>query len=174
MDPARLVFIDESAAKTNMTRLRGRSPRGERLLSSCPHGHWQTTTMISAIRWDGSTASMAIEGATDTAVFGAYVQEVLCPSLKKGDIVVMDNLSPHKQEAIITLIEAAGATVCFLPPYSPDLNPIEKMWSKVKNSLRTQAARTSEDLLKAISVSLTQVTAQDARNWFASCGYNFI
>lgn len=174
MDPSRLVFIDESSAKTNMTRLRGRCLRGERLLSSSPHGHWHTTTMISAIRWDGSTASMTIEGATDTAVFGTYLQEVLCPSLKTGDLVIMDNLSAHKQDEIVCLIEATGATACFLPPYSPDLNPIEKMWSKVKNSLRSQAARTYEELLQAIALALKQVSPQDARNWFASCGYNFI
>jgi transposase len=157
-----------------MTRLRGRAPRGQRLVSSCPHGHWRTTTMISAIRVDGSTACMTIDGATDTAVFQAYVREVLCPTLRPGDIVVMDNLAPHKNEQTVALIVAAGASVRFLPAYSPDLNPIEMMWSKVKASLRAAEARTHPDLLVAIGQALGRVTAQDAVNWFAACGYSFI
>lgn len=157
-----------------MTRLRGRAPRGERLHAAAPHGHWHTTTMISAIRLDGSTAAMAIEGATDTEVFRAYVEKVLCPMLRAGDIVVMDNLSPHKNELTLSLIEVAGASVLFLPPYSPDLNPIEKMWSKEKQSLRSVEARTREELLEAIDRALQTVTAKDALGWFVSCGYSFI
>jgi len=157
-----------------MTRLRGRAPRGERLVASCPHGHWRTTTMISAIRVDGSTACMTIDGATDTEVFQAYVRAVLCPTLRPGDIVVMDNLAPHKNEQTVALIAARGASVRFLPPYSPDLNPIEMMWSKVKASLRAAEARTHSDLLAAIAQALHRVTAQDAINWFAACGYSFI
>jgi transposase len=157
-----------------MTRLRGRAPRGERLVASCPHGHWRTTTMISAIRVDGSTASMTIDGATDTEVFQAYVRAVLCPTLRPGDIVVMDNLAPHKNEQTVALIVATGASVRFLPAYSPDLNPIEMMWSKVKASLRAAEARTHPDLLVAIGQALHRVTAQDAVNWFAACGYGFI
>lgn len=130
--------------------------------------------MLSSVRLDGTTACMAIEGATDTEVFRSYVREVLVPTLRAGDIVVMDNLTPHKNEETITLIEAAGASVRFLPPYSPDLNPIEKMWSKLKQSLRSSAARTHEDLIAAIANALARVTACDARNWFASCGYSFI
>lgn len=168
------MFLDESAAKTNMTRLRGRSKRGARLAFACPHGHWRTTTMICSVRVDGSTACMAIEGATDTEVFAAYVSKVLAPTLRAGDIVVMDNLTPHKNEQTAALIEAAGASVRFLPPYSPDLNPIEKMWSKVKQALRSCQARTHERLIKAIASALASVTANDARNWFASCGYSFI
>jgi transposase len=168
------VFLDESAAKTNMTRLRGRCPRAERLHFACPHGHWRTTTMISSVRLDGSTACMAIDGATDTEVFRAYVREVLLPTLRVGDIVVMDNLTPHKNEETIALIEEAGACAWFLPPYSPDLNPIEKMWSKVKQALRSSEARTHEELLAAIASALSHVTASDARNWFASCGYSII
>lgn len=137
------MFLDESAAKTNMTRVRGRCPRGERLRFACPHGHWRTTTMISSMRLDGSTACMTIDGATDAEVFRAYVSEVLIPTLREGDIVVMDNLTPHKNEETLSLIEMAGASVLFLPPYSPDLNPIEKMWSKVKQALRSLEARTS-------------------------------
>lgn len=157
-----------------MTRLRGRAPRGERVVAGAPHGHWHTTTMIASIRLDGSTTCMAIEGATDTEVFQAYVRRVLCPALRAGDIVIMDNLSPHKNELTLSLIEARGATVRFLPAYSPDLNPIEKMWSKVKQSLRSAEARTREKLIEAIASALQTVTPQDARGWFASCGYSFI
>ena len=143
-------------------------------MASAPHGHWQTTTLISSIRLDGSTACMAIEGATDTEVFQAYVRTTLCPSLRSGDIVVMDNLSPHKNEGTLRLIEAMGATAAFLPAYSPDLNPIEKMWSKVKQSLRSAEARTVEALTAAVAAALRAVTRQDAINWFASCGYSIL
>jgi transposase len=157
-----------------MTRRCGRAQRGERVHASQPCGHWQTTTMLSSIRLDGSTACMTIEGATDTEVFQTYVREVLCPTLRPGDLVVMDNLSPHKHDPTLRLIEETGAAVRFLPAYSPDLNPIEKMWSKVKQFLRSAEARTGEELQKAIAAALTGVTAQDAMNWFASCGYSFI
>jgi len=169
-----LVFLDEAGAKTNLTRLRGRAPRGQRVHARAPAGRWQTTTMISSIRWDGTTACLAIEGATDTEVFRAYVREVLCPTLRAGDMVIMDNLSPHKNDLTLELIEQAGATVRFLPAYSPDLNPIEKMWSKVKQFLRSAEARTQEALTAAIGAALRRVTRQDAVNWFASCGYSFI
>lgn len=115
-----------------------------------------------------------MDGATDTEVFRLYVREVLCPSLRPGDLVILDNLSPHKSPATLALITAAGAQVLFLPAYSPDFNPIEKMWSKVKNSLRKAEARTASELLEAIGAALTQVTAQDAAHWFVSCGYSFI
>jgi transposase len=174
LDPARLVFLDEAGAKTNMTRLRGRAQRGKRVHASSPHGHWHTTTMISSIRLDGSTACMTIEGATDAEVFRAYVHGVLCPTLRAGDVVIMDNLSPHKNELTLSLIAQAGAAILFLPAYSPDLNPIEKMWSKVKASLRSAEARTLPDLTQAIASALKNVTPQDAMNWFASCGYSFI
>jgi len=157
-----------------MTRLRGRSPKGERLVCHAPHGHWRTTTMISSVRLDGTTACMTIEGATNTEVFYAYVREVLVPSLRRGDIVMMDNLGAHKNERTIALIEAAGAEVRFLPAYSPDLNPIEMMWSKVKALLRKAQARNHPDLLVAIASALNAVTPEDALGWFAVCGYNFI
>ena len=157
-----------------MTRLRGRAPRGARVVASAPHGHWHTTTMIASIRRDGSSACMAIEGATDTEVFHADVRRVLCPTLRAGDVVIMDNLAPHKNESTLALIEAAGATVRFLPAYSPDLNPIEKMWSKVKQSLRSAEARTREKLVEAIAAALQTVTPKDARGWFAPCGYSII
>jgi transposase len=157
-----------------MTRLRGRAPKGERVHASSPHGHWQTTTMIGSIRLDGTTASMAIEAPTDTEVFQTYVREILCPVLRPGDIVVMDNLAPHKNKETCSLIEQKGAQVLFLPAYSPDLNPIEKMWSKVKTFLRGAEARTRDTLMDAIALALQSVTPQDASNWFASCGYSFI
>jgi transposase len=166
--------LDESGAKTNLTRLCGRAPKGERVHASAPQGHWQTTTMISSLRWDGSTACLTIDGATDTEVFQTYVREVLRPTLRPGDVVVMDNLSPHKNSETRNLIIQAGAEVLFLPPYSPDLNPIEKMWSKVKAFLRSVEARTQAALIEAIGLALQTVTAQDAINWFASCGYSFI
>lgn len=129
--------------------------------------------MLSSIRFDGDTSTMTIEAATDTEVFRAYVSEVLCPSLRPGDIVIMDNLSAHKNEATLRKIKKAGAKVRFLPAYSPDLNPIEKMWSKIKNQLRTSEARTIEDLTSAIASALSKVTPQDVRGWFISCGYSF-
>jgi transposase len=130
--------------------------------------------MISSVRLDGSTACMTIEGATDTAVFQAYVRQVLCPSLRPGDLVIMDNLSPHKSEPTLALIAAAGASVRFLPAYSPDLNPIEMMWSKLKALLRAAEARTAEELRRAIAAALRQVSAQDAAHWFAAFGYSII
>ena len=169
-----MVFLDESSAKTNMTRLRGRAPKGERVHDSAPAGHWCTTTMISSIRMDGTTACMTVDGPTTTEVFRAYVVSVLIPSLRPGDIVILDNLAPHKDEETIQLVEQAGACVQFLPPYSPDFNPIENMWSKVKEALRTAKARTEPTLWDAIADALRRVTPSDARNWFAACGYSFI
>lgn len=157
-----------------MTRLRGRCPRGERLVCHAPHGHWRTTTMISSVRLDGTTACMTIEGAANTEVFHAYVREVLVPVLLPGDIVVMDNLGAHKNERTLALIRQAGAQVRFLPAYSPDLNPIEMMWSKIKSLLRKAQARTHSDLLTAIAAALRGVTPHDALGWFAHCGYSFI
>ncbi len=157
-----------------MTRLRGRAPRGVRCHASAPCGHWQSTTIISSIRLDGSTAAMTIPGATDTEVFRAYVRAVLCPSLRPGDVVIMDNLAPHKSDPTLELITQAGAQVLFLPAYSPDFNPIEKMWSKVKASLRRTQARSPAELIPAIAAALAAVTPQDALHWFASFGYSFI
>jgi transposase len=129
--------------------------------------------MISSIRLDGSTACMALEGTTDTESFRSYVSQVLVPVLKPDDIVIMDNLSPHKSDPTLALITSAGAQVLFLPAYSPDLNPIEKMWSKIKSLLRTAEARTPADLISAIGQALAKVTPQDALGWFVSCGYSF-
>lgn len=130
--------------------------------------------MIGSLRWDGSTACMSIEGATDTEVFDAYVRQVLLPSVRPGDCLIMDNLSPHKNEPILQTLAQAGVEVLFLPAYSPDLNPIEKMWSKVKTFLRSAEARTPADLTQAIGRALATITRQDAVNWFAHCGYSFI
>lgn len=130
--------------------------------------------MISSIRLDGSTACLLMEGATDTEVFRSYVREVLIPTLRSGDIVIMDNLSPHKNEETLALITHAGAETLFLPPSSPDLNPIEKMWSKVKNRLRSLEPRTATELQTAVATARAEVTANDAAGWFTSCGYSFI
>lgn len=169
-----MIFLDESGAKTNLTRLSGRALRGRRVHATRPQGHWQTTTMIGSIRVDGSTVCMTVEGATDTEVFRAYVSQVLCPTLRPGDLVIMDNLSPHKSDPTLELIRDQGAEVSFLPAYSPDLNPIELMWSKVKNLLRSAEARTEAALLEAIASALACITPQDAINWFAHCGYSII
>jgi transposase len=173
LNPARLVFIDESGAKTNMTRLYGRCKSGERLFDSTPHGRWETTTMIASLRLDGAAAPMVIEGATDGAVFRAYVKHVLVPTLREGDIVVLDNLSSHKAADIEEMLNAAGASLWFLPPYSPDFNPIEKMWSKVKALLRAGKARCTEDLYALVAKALKTITNSDARGWFKSCGYRY-
>jgi transposase len=157
-----------------MTRLRGRAPRGRRLQAKAPCGRWQSTTMISSIRLDGTTACMHLPGAADTAAFVTYIEQVLCPTLKPRDIVVMDNLSVHKSPEVERLVRSAGAEVKFLPAYSPDLNPIEKMWSKIKQLLRSAEARTPEQLDAAISWAFSKVTAKDALGWFSSCGYSII
>ncbi len=171
MDAGRLVFLDESGAKTNMTRLRARAKGGARAYDSAPSGHWSTTTMISSLRLDGQTACMVLPGATDRDAFVEYVRSVLAPTLWPGDVVVMDNLSSHKDPAVRRLIETCEATLVYLPAYSPDFNPIEKMWSKIKETLRGAKARTDEALFEAIGKALKQITPKDAEGWFTSCGY---
>jgi transposase len=165
------VFIDESGAKTNMTRSHGRAPRGERVVGRVPHGHWKTTTMISAVRLDGPCACATVDGPVDADVFRAYVTLVLAPQLRPGDLVVLDNLSAHKAPGVAEAVNAAGATVLYLPPYSPDYNPIENMWSKVKRCLRSAAARTLDALGDAIDAALDAVTLDDCRGFFRNCGY---
>lgn len=171
LDLQRLVFLDESGAKTNMTRLHGRAKGGLRLIDKTPYGHWCTTTIIGAIRLDGSTACMSVDGATDKDVFREYVRCVLVPTLRQGDIVILDNLSAHKDQQTQILIEDAGAELRFLPPYSPDLNPIEKMWSKVKTFLRAAKSRTQDELNEMIGRAMETITPKDAEGWFRSCGY---
>lgn len=171
MDLDRLVFVDETGAKTNMTRLYGRAEGGARVLDRAPHGHWQTTTLLAALRWDRPTAPMVVDGPTDGDVFQAYVEQVLVPTLRPGDLVIWDNLAPHKMAGVRAAITQAGAEVIFLPPYSPDLNPIEQLWSKVKAYLRKAKARTRNALIEAIRQALASVTAADVAGWFAHCGY---
>ncbi len=169
--PSRLVFLDESGAKTDMTRLYGRAPRGQRVIEYTPAGHWCTTTMLGALRWDRFEAPLVIEGAMDSVVFRGYVERMLVATLHPGDVVVMDNLSPHKTLGVQEAIEAVGATVRYLPPYSPDFNPIEFMWSKVKQHLRFAAARTHGQLVIAVGDAMRLVTPDDCRGFFAGCGY---
>jgi transposase len=154
-----------------MTRLYGRAAPGERVVDGTPHGHWKTITLLAGLRLDGAVAPMVVDGPTDTDVFTAYVQQVLVPALRPGDIVVADNLSPHKGPHIRRMIEAAGAALWYLPPYSPDLTPIELMWSKIKAFLRKVKARTIDALIDAIRDALNAITTDDARAWFQHLGY---
>jgi transposase len=174
LDPARLVFIDETGASTKMARRYGRSRRGTRCIAGVPHGHWKTTTFVGALRQNGMTAPMVLDGAMDSAAFLAYVQQVLTPTLKPGDIVVMDNLPAHKPEAVRNAIEQVGAELRYLPPYSPDLNPIEMAFSKLKALLKKTAARTLETLWHAIAEALPRLTAHDCNNYIAAAGYDAV
>lgn len=171
IDIKKLIFLDESGAKTNMTRHRGRAKYGQRLNDATPAGNWSTTTMVSSIDYNGMTDCMVIGGSLNKVVFEKYVEEVLSKRLKPGDIVVMDNLSSHKSVIAKEFIEAKGATVKFLPPYSPDLNPIENMWSKVKEFLRNAKARCANTLYEKIADALCTVSADNAKGWFSHCGY---
>jgi len=166
-----LIFIDETWAKTNMTRLRGRAPRGQRLVDKTPHGHWMTTTLIAALGLGGMRCSTVVDGAVNGDVFQAFVEHVLVPELKSGDIVVMDNLSSHKRVRVRELIEETGAELRFLPPYSPDMNPIEMVFSKIKQLLRTLANRTRDALWGSMQSVLDAVTSSDAQNCFRHAGY---
>jgi len=171
VDPNRLVFLDETGAKTNMTRRYGRSLKGERCYDSAPNGHWESVTILSSLRLDGSTESIVFDGAVDRAMFDEYINVFLVPCLRPGDIVIVDNLSPHKSQKAYDAIKMQQAELIFLPAYSPDLNPIENMWSKVKQVLRGIKARTHEDLFEGIGKALELVSASDAQGWFKSCGY---
>lgn len=171
VDAHRLIFLDESGLKTNMTRLYGRARGGNRCTDSAPCGRWETVTILSSIRLDGETESLVFEGAVDRKMFDAYIKEGLAPTLRPGDIVVMDNLSAHKSQDACNAIRERQAEVFFLPAYSPDFNPIEKMWSKVKQILRGIKPRTEEELFAATATALNAVTADDALGWFDSCGY---
>lgn len=154
-----------------MTRLRGRAPRGERLIDKTPHGHWKTSTLIAALGLEGVRCSTVVDGAVNADIFEAFVEQVLVPELRPGDVVVMDNLSSHKRQRTRELIEVAGAELVFLPTYSPDLNPIEMIFSKVKNLLRSLACRTVETLWASMQTVLDRVTPNDAANCFKHCGY---
>jgi len=167
-----LIFIDETGASTKMARLRGRAVRGERCRASVPHGHWKTTTFTAGLRLSGLTAPMVLDGAMNGPAFLAYVEQVLAPDLAPGDIVVMDNLPAHKVAGVRQAIEAAGATLLYLPPYSPDFNPIEMAFSKLKAILRKAAARTVTDLWEAIAGALDAFTQSECQNYFAPAGYD--
>ena len=169
-----LKFIDETGMNLALTRLYGRAAPGVRVVDSVPHDYGEHLTLLAALGVDGLSAPMTVDGAVDTEVCRSYVEQVLGPTVVAGDIVMLDNLAVHKVDAIAEAIRARGAGLEFLPPYSPDLNPIEPMWSKVKNTLRSLEARTRESLVEAIGQALAGITPQDTRNWFAHCGYNFI
>ena len=171
LDPERLVFIDETGVSTKMARIRGRSPRGERCRAPVPHGHWKTTTFVGALRLSGITAPMTLGGAMNGTAFLAYVEQVLAPTLKPGDIVVMDNLPAHKPAAIRHAIEVTGAQLFFLPPYSPDLNPIEMAFSKLKAHLRRIGARTFEALFEALGDICDLFDPEECWNFIKAAGY---
>jgi transposase len=171
VDPDHLVFVDESGANTGMTRTHGRAPQGERVQATAP-GSWQNVTLIAGMRTSGVVAPMALPGAVDREVFLTYVQEALVPELQEGDVVVLDNLQPHKNPAVVTAIEEVGARVEPLPVYSPDLTPIEEMFSKTKSYLRTVAARTTDTVITAMGEALDRVTPSDILGWFHDrCAY---
>ena len=166
------MFIDETGASTKMTRLHGRAPRGQRLRAAIPHGHWKTTTFVGALRLTGMTAPMVLDGPMTGEWFLAYAQQVLAPTLRPGDVVILDNLPAHKGTAVREAIEAAGARLLFLPPYSPDFNPIENAFAKLKTLLRKAAERTLDELWRVIGKCLDAFTPRECANYFASCGYD--
>jgi transposase len=171
IEPERLVFIDETWTKTNMAPLRGWAPCGMRLTAKIPHGHWKTTTFLAALRHDRIDAPWVLDGPIDGETFRTYVEKVLVPTLRAGDIVIMDNLGSHKGTAVRQLIRAAGAKLLFLPKYSPDLNPIEQVFAKLKHLLRKAAARTLETVCAAIGQLLGAFTPQECANYFKNAGY---
>lgn len=171
LDPARLVFIDESGADTKMARRYGRSPRGTRCRAAIPHGHWKTTTLVAGLRLDGVTAPMVIDGAMDGEMFRAWTEQMLALTLRPGDVVIMDNLPAHKVAGVREAIEAAGARLLYLPPYSPDFNPIENAFAQIKALLRKAAARTIPALAEAIATAIDAVTPKACTSYFANAGY---
>ena len=171
LDPRRLVFIDETWAKTNMTRTHGRALRGQRLVDKVPHGHWKTLTFLAALRYDAITAPFVLDGPINGEWFLAYVEQVLVPTLRPGDVVVMDNLGSHKGKAVRRAIRSAGAHLIFLPPYSPDLNPIEQVFAKLKTLLRKAAERTVEATWRRIGKLLDHFSADECANYFVNSGY---
>lgn len=171
LDPEKLVFIDETWTTTNMARKNGRAPKGERLRAGVPHGHWKTTTFVAGLRLAQMTAPMVLDGPINGQWFQAYVDQVLVPTLSPGDIVVMDNLGSHKGAGVRKAIEAVGATLLYLPPYSPDFNPIEKAFSKLKALLRKAAERTVDALWNRIGALLKEFSPTECANFFAAAGY---
>lgn len=171
IDSRRTFFLDETWASTNMTRTHGRCPKGKRLVMDIPHGHWKTITFVVAMTLGGLVAPTVVDGPMTGDIFVAYIEQQLLPLLKPGDVVVMDNLSSHKRAAVKAAIESAGAELRFLPPYSPDLNPIEKAFSKLKAKLRAAKKRTIPELERYLGEVLDCFTAQEIENYFISCGY---
>lgn len=171
MPAARLVFVDESGANTQMTRRYGRSPIGQRLVCSVPHGHYQTTTLIAAVTLQGPQAPWLFDGPMDGGLFLAWVKEGLVPGLGPDNVVILDNLATHKVAGVREAIEAAGARLEYLPPYSPDLNPIENLWSKVKQGIKSREPRTARQLLKAAGSAFATITPQDCQGFFLNAGY---
>jgi len=165
------VFIDETGASTKMARLHGRSPRGERCRAAIPHGHWKTTTFTAALRLDRLIAPMVLDGPMNGAAFLAYVEQVLVPELEPSDVVIMDNLPAHRVKGVREAIEAASATLLFLPPYSPDFNPIEQLFAKLKALLRKAAARTVDALWQTIAEVIEVFTPNECANYFRNSGY---
>jgi transposase len=174
LDPSRLVFIDETGTSTNMARTRGRARRGARLIGRVPHGHWKTTTFVAGLRCGEIIAPFVIDRPMNGAIFLAYIRQCLAPTLARGDIVVMDNLSSHKVAGVREVIEAAGATLRYLPPYSPDLNPIELVFAKLKALLRKAAERSIEALWDRIGTLLDAFTPTECANYFRHDGYTAI
>jgi transposase len=165
------VFVDETSASTKMARRYGRAARGERCRAPVPHGHWKTTTFTAGLRLGGLTAPFVLDGSMTGPAFLAYVERVLAPTLARGDIVIMDNLPAHKVAGVRAAIEAAGAELLYLPPYSPDFNPIEMAFAKLKALLRAAAARTIPALWQAIAAALDRFTPSECRNYFIAAGY---
>jgi transposase len=171
MDPARFVFLDETGTATNMARRYGRSPAGARLVAAVPHGHWRTTTFVAGLRQSGIVAPLVLDGPMTGAAFRAYVEQFLAPALKPGDVVVLDNLAAHRVDGVRQAIRAAGASILYLPPYSPDLNPIEQLFAKLKALLRKAAARTRDELWSTIGRLLAAVPERECANYLHHCDY---
>ncbi len=171
IDPTRLVFIDETWVKTNMAPLRGWAPKGERLPGAAPFGHWNTSTFIAALRHDRIDAPWAFDGPVNGSIFRTYVERVLVPTLRPGDVVVMDNLGSHKSQAVRQALRSAGAHLLFLPPYSPDLNPIDQAFAKLKHWMRTAAPRSRDTLWRSVGTILKRFTPDECANYLKNAGY---
>ena len=171
MDPARFVFPDETGTATTMARRYGRSPHGERLVAAVPHGHWRTTTFVAGLRQSGVIAPLVLDGPMTGLAFRAYVEQFLAPALEPGDVVVLDHLAAHKVDGVRQAIAAAGAALLYLPPYSPDLNPIEQLFAKLKALLRKAAARTRDELWSSIGRLLASVSSGQCAHYLDHCGY---
>lgn len=171
MDAAQFVFLDETSTATNMARRYGRSPSEQRLVAAVPYGHWKTTTFLAGLRQSGVVAPLVLDGPITGAAFRAYVEQFLAPVLEPGDVVVLDNLAAHKVDGVRQAIGATGASILYLPPYSPDLNPIEQLFAKLKALLRKAAARTTDDLWSTIGCLLETCSPPECTNYLRHCGY---